>query len=107
MVVTAVHHERVAMPGARFGDDGDGGVDGDVPRQAGALCDRRRGHQQAAWHYRPVVQRTLSTTPRTTDSVAAIRATAASPESTIRSTRATIASTRSTIANSRCPSTLI
>ena len=50
VVATALHDERVAVPGAGRGDRGDRVVDRHVPRQAGALGDRRRRNRKAVRH---------------------------------------------------------
>ncbi len=50
MIVAAVNGERVAVPGAGGRDRGDRVVDRDIPRQPGALGDRRRRCREAVRH---------------------------------------------------------
>ena len=50
VVTTAMHDERVAMPGAGLGDRGDRVPDRHVPGQAGALGNRRGRNRKAGRH---------------------------------------------------------
>jgi hypothetical protein len=50
VVVAAVDGERVTVPGAGGRYRGDGVIDGDVPRQPGALGDRGRRCRDAGRH---------------------------------------------------------